>query len=97
MTADNPAEMEGYLLPSEFHSLVLSLYPPLVNCEYEICRASGANHTAVVPLDIPEGSSSGMYWCPDRLKPIIKRRTKIIVRPLTAIDIGVLQELPVSS
>ena len=41
----------------------------LVNCEYEICRACGANHTAVVPLNIPEGSSSGMYWCPDRLKP----------------------------
>ena len=100
MTADTPAEMPGHLLPSEFHSLVLSLYPAVVSCGYEICRSGGANHTAVIPLEVPEGTSStssNSFWCPDRLKTEIKRRAKIIVRPLTAIDLSLLEERPVSS
>ena len=101
MTADVPAEIPGYILPSEFHSLVLSMYPVVISCGYELCRAGGANHTAVIRLEVPDGTTSGsrspdLYWCPDRLKSIIKRRTKIIVRPMAAINISQLEERPVS-
>ena len=97
MTADEPAEMPGHMLPSEFEALVLSLYPSIANCGcgFEICRSGGPNHTSVIPLPIPSGASQP-YWCPDRLKSIIKRRTKIVVRPLQQIDITQLSDTPVS-
>lgn len=101
MTADTPAEMPGYLLPSEFHNLVLSMYPAVSSCGYEVCKAGGANHTAVIPLEIPadtSSSSSGTspYWCPDRLKSVIKRRAKIIIRPLATLNLNEMVERPVS-
>ena len=53
MSGENPAEVPASLTSEEFHSLVVSMFPALKATPYELCKAGGANHTTVVPLELP--------------------------------------------
>ena len=89
MTAQNAANVATGLTPAEFHNLVVSMFKSLKGIPYEIYREGGANNTTIVALTPPGAPDSTFdpYWSPDRLKAEIKRRCKVIVRPLQEINL----------
>lgn len=102
MSSDIPAEIPSCLTPEEFHALVISMFPAVQGIPYEVCKAGGPNHTAVIPLELPPeyvpstDEEFRPYWSPERLKEYIKRRSKVIIRPLHQINVDNLEERPVS-